>query len=113
MEQVEISFEGMTPADSTRLAEDLVTFVKSDVEGVQAEVAGGSKDSMDLGATVVLILGTPALAALARGVANWIARQGDPDLVIRSKKGSVTVKRGLNPEAKKEIILAAFDKGVI
>ena len=113
MEHAEINFVGATPADGTRLAEDLAAFVKSHVDGVEAEVTGGSPDTMDLGATVALLLGTPAVVMLVRGLADWIRRQGDPDLVIKTKKGSVTVKGGLDLEAKKEIILAAFERGAI
>jgi hypothetical protein len=66
---------------------------------------------MDLGGAVALLLGAPAFVALARGLADWIRRQGDPDLVIKIGKCSVTIRGGLDPAAKKEIILAALEKG--
>ncbi len=68
---------------------------------------------MDFGTTVVLVLGTPAMIALAHGVASWIKRQGDPELVIKTKNGSVTVKGGLDLDAKRDLIIAAFDKGAL
>lgn len=113
MEQVEIDFADASAADATRLADDLATFLKTQVEGAGAEVTRGSVATMDLGATVALVFGTPAVAALVRGLADWIRRQGDPELVIKTKKGSVTVKAGLDLATKKEVILAALEKGVV
>jgi hypothetical protein len=110
MDKAEINFVGANAADASRLAEDLANYLKTFGNGVDAEVTGGSSDTMDLGATVVLVLGTPAVIALARGVADWIRKQGDPDLVIKTKDGSVEVKGGLDQEAKKEIILAALEQ---
>jgi hypothetical protein len=113
MEDAEISFATATPADASRLAEDLARFIQTSVDGAEASVGGGSSDSMDFGTTVVLVLGTPAMIALAHGVASWIKRQGDPELVIKTKNGSVTVKGGLDLDAKRDLIIAAFDKGAL
>ncbi|MCW5704594.1 MAG: hypothetical protein KIT82_18670 [Bradyrhizobium sp.] len=113
MENVEISFVGATPADASRLADDLAAYVRMHIDGAEVRVIGGSSDAMDFGATVALVLGTPAVIILARGIADWVRRQGDPDLLIKTAKGSVTVKGGLDMAAKKEIILAAFEKGAL
>lgn len=113
MENAEINFVDVAAADAPRLAEDLAAFIKSHVDGVEAEVARGSSDKMDFGATVVLVLGAPAIVALTRGLADWIRKQGDPELMIKTKHGSVTVKGGLDLEAKKEIISKAFEKGIL
>lgn len=109
METAQIDFEGLEPADATRLADDLARFIKTTIPDVTAEVEGHSADTMDFGATVAVVLGTPAVVILAKGMADWLRRQGDPALVITTKKGSVTVKSGLDLEAKKELIKAAFD----
>ena len=113
MEKIEIGFGGAAPADATRLAEDLVAFVKTELSGVEAETIGDAPDAMDFGAGIALLLGTPAIIALARGLADWTRRQGDPDLVITTKKGSVTVKGGLDLATKKELILAALKNGTV
>jgi len=113
METAQIDFEGLNQADTTRLAEDLARFIKTTIPDVTAEVEGHLAGTMDVGATVAVVLGTPAVVILARGMADWIRRQGDPALVIKTKRGSVTVKSGLDLEAKRELIKAAFDAGSV
>lgn len=113
MEDAEISFTGATSADASRLAEDLAIFIQTNVEGADASVTGKAADAMDFGGTVALVLGTPAVIMLARGIADWIRRQGDPDLVIKTTKGSVIVKGGLDLETKRELILSALEKDTL
>lgn len=111
METAHIDFEGTYPAEASRLAEDLASYIKSSIPDVTVNIEGSSDDAMDFGATVAIMLGTPAIVILARGMADWIRRQGDPSLIIKTTKGSVTVKGGLDLEAKKELIKTAFDAG--
>jgi len=66
---------------------------------------------MDLGTTVVLVLGTPAVLALAKGIADWIRKKGDPQLVIKKGDQEITVNSGLSPEQKFELIKAALGNG--
>jgi len=113
MEQVSIGFPNASSADASRLADDLTVFVRRYVPGATAEATQESPDAMDLGATVAIILGTPAVLALARGIADWIRRQGDPDIIIKSKKGEIIVKGGLSAEQKHEIIMETIGKGIV
>lgn len=113
MNAVEISFPGSAPADAVRLAGDLVAHLRSTAPDVEAQTVSASADAMDFGASVALVIGTPAALALVKGIADWIRRQGDPELVIKTKKGEVTVSRGLDRDAKRDIIMSAIDKGVL
>jgi hypothetical protein len=108
MDELTIEFEGSTAADAARLAEGLATHVNATVDGVKAAVATGDTDAMDFGATVTLLLGAPSIIILARGIADWIRRQGDPTLVIKRGRDSVVVKGGLDQATKRELILTAL-----
>jgi hypothetical protein len=106
----EIQFPETPPVDAGRLAQDLVDLIQGEA-GVEAHTARSSKDAMDLGTTVVLVLGTPAVLALAKGIADWIRKKGDPQLVIKKGDQEITVNSGLSPEQKFELIKAALGNG--
>lgn len=109
MQELTVDFEGSIAADATRLAADLARHVNATIDGVEAAVAPGNADTMDFGATVTLLLGAPSIIILARGIADWIRRQGDPTLVIKRGSDSVVVKGGLDQATKRELILAALN----
>lgn len=106
---IEIAFANQTEADASRLADDLAQYLKENVDSIDVSTHSDSPAAMDFGATLGVILGAPASVILVRGIADWIRRQGDPDLVIKNGKRSVTVKAGLDLETKREIILAALN----
>jgi len=110
MEELTIEFPDSAAADASRLAEDLARHVSTTIDGVKAEVASGSTDAMDFGATVVIVLGTPSIVYLAKGIADWIQRKGDPALVIKRGRESIIVKDGLDQATKREIILSALSR---
>ncbi len=110
MDELTIEFPDSAAADATRLAEDLARHVSATIDGVRAEVAPGSPDAMDFGAAVAIVLGAPSVVYLAKGIADWIRRQGDPALVIKRGRDSIIVKGGLDQATKRELILAALNR---
>lgn len=72
-----IRFEGLSSAEAgveaQRLREILAN-ASPDIEVSQPRRERG--ESMDLGATLVLLLGTPAIIAVAKGVGAWIGQRG-------------------------------------
>lgn len=110
MDEFTIEFPDSSAADATRLAEDLARHVSTAIDGVKAEVAPGNPDAMDFGATVAIVLGAPSIVYLAKGIADWIRRQGDPALVIKRGRDAIVVKGGLDQSTKRELILAALDR---
>lgn len=108
--EFEIQFPETPPADAGRLAQDLVDLVQGEA-GVEAHTVRSSKDAMDLGATVILVLGTPAVLVIAKGIADWIRKKGDPQLVIKKGDQEIIVNSGLSPEQKFELIKAALGNG--
>ena len=109
METLEIGFPNASASDAGRMAEDLAGYVRQQAPEAKAELRQSDPNAMDLGATVALVLGTPALVALARGLADWIKRQGDPDIVIKTKKGEIVVRGPLDAAAKRQVILSAIE----
>jgi hypothetical protein len=90
-----IGFQGLASADANvaalRLRESLLDL---DIPEVDARVERESGAAMDFGTSLVLVLGAPAAVAVARGIAQWLAREGERagELFIKTKAGSVLVK---------------------
>ncbi len=84
--QVKISFPQKTPDVAGRLADSLATeirrSVKDDGKPVESTVTRSDPTAMDFGATLVLVLGTPAIIILARAVLEWAKRTDNSDIEI-------------------------------
>jgi hypothetical protein len=87
---VECSFVDVAPSAGDMLARNLSDYLATDVG--QAEISRKRSDprNQDFGATVVIILGTPAMISIARGISKWIARNRDVKITMTrtNKEGS-------------------------
>jgi hypothetical protein len=61
---------------------------RSALEQVTFEVSKARTDTQDLGATLVIVLGTPAAIAVAKGIHDFISKRGSR-VVIETPEGSV------------------------
>jgi hypothetical protein len=52
-----------------------------------------SKETQDFGATLILVLGTPAVLAVAKGIYEFIAKTGS-HVVVRTPEGEVVARGG-------------------
>lgn len=59
--------------------------------------------TMDMGATLVLALGTPAITAVARGLADWIRRQRVPSQVELEVDGRKVVLVGSAADSPEKV----------
>ena len=102
----EIRFRDCTPDEANDYAADL----EAELDGVDAEVnvsrQKDQQDAQDFGATLVLILGTGAITALAKGLSTWIARNSGARVVI-TKDGKV-VAENLNSEDAARVVASVF-----
>lgn len=109
-EGIEIRFPDAGAADAGRLADDLGLRLRELDETAKTSVTKGSGDTMDFGSILVLIMGTASFTAIARGVADWIRKQGDPAIIIKRGKDEITIQRGLSSEQKFELAKLALEK---
>jgi hypothetical protein len=93
--EFEIRFEDVSAQEATikarRLEQDLLGIAPE----VSVRVAKDDPTSQDFGATLVLLLGTPAVIAVANGIASYLQR--DRAKITISKNGEV-VAEGLTGE---------------
>lgn len=86
-----VAFDGVSAARAGELARELQEALLDTAPGVKTELTRADPQAMDLGATLVLLLGTPALVALAKGVADFIAREREV-LIVRDDRGEIVYK---------------------
>ena len=91
---LKIAFPGVSTSEAGSLAADLQQEIEMMGEGVTVQRVRDNPDTQDFGATLLLVLGTPAVIALAKGIAAWMKRTGT----------GVTVKCG-----DKEIVVKNVD----
>ena len=106
---ITIHFPDVTPDVGNVYAEDLRSSLEESLEaGGLVERRRTSPESQDFGATLVLILGTSAVTAIAQGIRTWLARNSDVsiDIVVR---GKVFRARNLDSQGVQELakVLAA------
>ncbi|SKC19582.1 hypothetical protein [Dyadobacter psychrophilus] len=86
-----IKFEDVVAKDANQYASELTTLIRSLGEDIQVEQTRDNARTQDAGATVLLILGTPAALALARGIAKGIqailTKYRDTRIVIEGPNG--------------------------
>jgi hypothetical protein len=77
-----ISFEGVSVGEANRLAQDLENELKRN----SVHVSRGREDvsSQDFGGTLIMLLGTPAVVAVAHALHAWAVRKNASALRIES-----------------------------
>ncbi len=72
-----IRFDGMSTADGNRAAAELRKQLRNKM-GAQVSIdqVKENQETQDFGATLAVVLGTPFAVALAKGVADYIAKRG-------------------------------------
>jgi hypothetical protein len=70
-----IRFEETSVADAGIMAADMRQKILDSSEEVQVEIERQDESFQEFGATMILILGSPAIIAVAKGIANYLNRQ--------------------------------------
>ncbi len=79
-----ITFDTASAADANRYAEELRQALLDASPDVQVHRRRDDPRTQDFGSTLVLLLGTPATAAIVTAIGNWLALRN---------RASITVKR--------------------
>jgi hypothetical protein len=92
LQEFVIRLEGLETANAnvmtSRLRQELLDLGEPKLD---AKLRKESRETMDAGSTIALILAAPSAVAVARGIAQWIAREGERagKLVIETPAGKV------------------------
>jgi hypothetical protein len=105
-----ITFDNGSVADANRWASELKEYIET-VSDVEVKQQQDNPYSQDLGTTVVLIFGTPAVLAVAKALGNWLMRHREVSITIKTPEGEVVGTNLTSPDAMKlaELLLPQKD----
>jgi hypothetical protein len=87
---------GLAADQASPAARRLADHLKRKLPELERTITKDDVSTQDLGATVVLMLGAPAVVALAQGIADFLRREhASIDILTKDKK---VVARGLKSE---------------
>ncbi len=87
-----ITFEGVSPADAQRYAEELRNALLDAAPDITVQRRRENPSTQDFGATLVLILGTPAVLAVIKAVGDWLTLRNHASLTLKTADGELTVQ---------------------
>lgn len=92
---VRITFDGLTAAEANRAAQALRQSLMSGADDdLTASIEKDDHDSQDAGATLVVLFGSSAAVAVARGIRAYLERRGRDEITIRTADGTEVIATG-------------------
>lgn len=82
-----ITFDGVSDADANRYASDLREALLDASRDVEVERRRSDPSTQDFGATLVLILGTSSVAAIAKAIGDWLLLHRSVKMNIKNGEG--------------------------
>ena len=96
-----IEIEGVSPADANRYAEELRDTLRGAAPEIEVERRRADTNAQDFGASLVLVLGTPAVIVLAKAFRDWINRREDAKVSIKTPRGEILIENVTARDAHK------------
>jgi hypothetical protein len=94
MTEFSLSIEGVNVAQANSDVQSLEKQINLAAPAVDTKVVRSDPNAQDFGATLVLVLGTPAIIALAKGIADWLKARatGTTSLKLHDKDGNLILE---------------------
>lgn len=89
-QEFEIRFEELSPPDAAIRAGRLRRELAEMSPDVNVSIKKDDPETQDFGATLILILGTPAILALAKGIASYLSRDRGTITIYKDGKAVAT-----------------------
>jgi hypothetical protein len=107
-----IRFENETAASASQKAYELREKLLDISPDVSAEITKDDQSTQDFGATLVLVLGTPVLVIVAKGISDYLTRTGG-SITIEEREGKITKIKAENVKSNDVArIIEAFSKRI-
>src|SRR6266850_950883 len=110
MSEFIVELENVTEAQGNKLAQNLAQQLKSASPNVEAQPRRTSPNAQDFGASLIIVLGTPAVVAVATAIGTWIARTGT-SVTIKDESGQVLVKNVKSGDVPKVVEALKRNRG--
>jgi len=108
-ETLVITFEDVPVSEAGQNVAALRDQLLDDCPGLKADIRKDDPTTQDFGVTLVLVLGAPAVVALAKGLANYLSRRPNGTLIVKKdgdvifrgdSKDTATIAKALGRKAK-------------
>lgn len=86
-----ITFDSVSAADANRYASELRNILLDATPDIEVERKREDPRTQDFGATLLLILATPAVPALIKAIEDWLALRHKIGITIKTAEGEVIV----------------------
>lgn len=90
-----LSFDGISEAEANRYAEELREVLLDATTEIAVQRQRENQLAQDLGASLVLIMGTPAVVAVVHALGNWLQKRHSAQLTIMTGEKKMVVE-GVN-----------------
>ncbi len=87
-----VTFEGVSPADAQRYAEELQDALLDATPDITVQRRRENALTQDFGATLILILGAPAVVAVVKAAGDWLMRRNSASLTWKTTDGELVVQ---------------------
>lgn len=104
-----ITFDNGSVADANGWASELKEYLLDATSDVKVEQKRDNPYSQDFGTTLVLILGTSAVTAVATALGNWLKLHRQVGITIKTPQGEIVATNLTNKDALKlaELLLVS------
>ena len=94
-----LSFEGVSEAEANRYAEELREVLLDAEASIAVQRQRENPLAQDLGASLVLIMGTPAVVAAVQAIGNWLQKRRSASLTIVTAEKKIIAENLTNQDA--------------
>lgn len=94
-----LSFEGVSAAEANRYAEELREVLLDAEASIAVQRQRENPLAQDLGASLALILGTPAVVAAVQAIGNWLQKRRSASLTIVTAEQKIVAANLTNQDA--------------
>jgi hypothetical protein len=108
IDQIIITFPDVTLDTANIYAASLSDELRDTDPSIRVDTLKQRPDTMDFGATLVLVLGTAAATEIAKGISQWIARHRTK-VQLSTETGTLTISDS-DPESAAKMIQALSSK---
>ncbi len=84
-----ITFENGSVADANRWASELKEYILDATDEVSVEQQRANPYSQDLGVILSLVLGAPAVIAVAKALGQWLTLHRETSITIKTPQGEI------------------------
>lgn len=87
-----INFNGVSDAEANIYAEELRNVLLDASSDIEVERRRSDPFTQDFGATLVLVLGTPAIVTITKALGDWLTRCSSAEITIKTDNGEIIGK---------------------